>query len=57
MENRRAEQVLTGVWYQLEWEDVGRGCRRVNMMQILCTHACKWKMRLVETILGMGEEG
>jgi hypothetical protein len=22
-------------------EDVRRGCRRVNMVQILCTHACK----------------
>jgi hypothetical protein len=19
------------------------GCRRVNMMEILCTHVCKWK--------------
>jgi hypothetical protein len=24
-------------------EDVGKGCRRVNMVQILCTHVCKWK--------------
>jgi hypothetical protein len=24
-------------------EDVGRGCRRVNMVEILCTHVCKWK--------------
>jgi hypothetical protein len=24
-------------------ENVGKGCRRVNMVQILCTHACKWK--------------
>jgi hypothetical protein len=22
---------------------VGKGCRRVNMVQILCTHVCKWK--------------
>jgi hypothetical protein len=24
-------------------EKVRRGCRRVNMVQILCTHVCKWK--------------
>jgi hypothetical protein len=24
-------------------EDVGRGYRRVNMVQILCTHVCKLK--------------
>jgi hypothetical protein len=24
-------------------EDVEKGCRRVNMVQILCTHVCKWK--------------
>jgi hypothetical protein len=24
-------------------EEVGKGCKRVNMMQILCTHVCKWK--------------
>jgi hypothetical protein len=24
-------------------EDVGRACRRVNMVPILCTHVCKWK--------------
>jgi hypothetical protein len=35
---------------------VGKGCRRVNTMQILCTHVCKCK-NYVETIPGMwGEE-
>jgi hypothetical protein len=24
-------------------ENVGKGYRRVNMVQILCTHICKWK--------------
>jgi hypothetical protein len=24
-------------------EDVGKGCRRVNMAQILYIHICKWK--------------
>jgi hypothetical protein len=26
-----------------EREEVGEGCRRVNMVQILCTHVCKQK--------------
>jgi hypothetical protein len=24
-------------------EEVGKGYRRVNMVQILCVHVCKWK--------------
>jgi hypothetical protein len=24
-------------------EDVGKGCRKVNMVQILCTHVYEWK--------------
>jgi hypothetical protein len=24
-------------------EDVEKGCRRVNMVPILCTNVCKWK--------------
>jgi hypothetical protein len=36
-ENRRAEQVF------FEGEDVGRGCRWVNMVQILCTYVHKWE--------------
>jgi hypothetical protein len=34
---------------------VGKGCRRVNMMQILCTHVFKWKNETIETIPGRGE--
>jgi hypothetical protein len=34
-------------------EDVGKGYRWVNTVQILCTHICTWKMRPVKTILGM----
>jgi hypothetical protein len=31
-----------GCWYQ--WErDEGKGCGRVNIVQILCIHVCKWK--------------
>jgi hypothetical protein len=43
-------------WFQWEeGEDVERECRRLNMVQILCTHV-SGKMRTVETIPGM-EEG
>jgi hypothetical protein len=24
-------------------EDIRKGCRRVNVVEILCTHVCKWK--------------
>jgi hypothetical protein len=39
-------------------EDIGKECRKVNLVQILCTHVCKWKNRSAETIPGMerGEE-
>jgi hypothetical protein len=37
---------------------MGKGYRRVNIEQILCTHVYKWKtMILVETIPGMGRRG
>jgi hypothetical protein len=39
VENRRAEQVLS-VGGGRKWE---KGYGRVNMVQILCTHVCKWK--------------
>jgi hypothetical protein len=44
LENKRAEQVLSG-GADTSWrrEDVGKWCRRVNMMQILCTCKCKQK--------------
>jgi hypothetical protein len=40
------------VWYQWEGEEVGKGCRRVNMVQILCIHVCKWKLIPVESVPG-----
>jgi hypothetical protein len=42
-ESRKAKQVLLGNWYQWEGEKIRKGCRRVNMVEILCPHACKWK--------------
>jgi hypothetical protein len=49
--------LIWGVGINGRGQEVGTGCRRVNMVQILCTHVCKWKMRPVETIPGMGEGG
>jgi hypothetical protein len=43
MQNRKAKQVQSRGWYQWEVEDIRKGCRRVNMVEILCTHVCKWK--------------
>jgi hypothetical protein len=39
------EQVLFGgrVGTSGRGEEVGKECRRVNIVQILCTHVCKWK--------------
>jgi hypothetical protein len=56
-ENRRAEQVLPGGWLVPvgREEAVGKGCERVSIVQRLCTHVCKWKIRPVETIPGIRE--
>jgi hypothetical protein len=24
-------------------DDIRKGCRRVNILEILCSHVCKWK--------------
>jgi hypothetical protein len=32
-------------------------CKRLNIVQMLCIHVCKWKMITVETISGMAGEG
>jgi hypothetical protein len=54
-ENRRAEQVLPGVLSTSgHGEEVGKGGRRVNMVQILCNMYVNGKMISVETIPGMG---
>jgi hypothetical protein len=34
---------------------VEKGYRRVNIMQMLYTHVCKWKMMPAETTPGMGK--
>jgi hypothetical protein len=42
LENKRAKQVLSGGLVPVGRE-VWKGCRRVDIVQILCTHVCKWK--------------
>jgi hypothetical protein len=58
LQNRRTggqNKSCLGDWYQWEGEDVGKGCKRRNMVQILCTHVFKWSMRPVEIMLGVGQ--
>jgi hypothetical protein len=43
LENRRVEQVLLGRVGTSGMEEVGKGYGRVHIVQILCTHVCKWK--------------
>jgi hypothetical protein len=44
LENRKAEQVLSGgVFTNGRGEDVGKKCRRMNMVKILYTYVYKWK--------------
>jgi hypothetical protein len=53
----REQESGTGPVYRVgtsgKGKDVEKGCRRVNIVQILFTHVCKWKMTPVETIPGM----
>jgi hypothetical protein len=43
-ESRWAEQILPGeVDTTGRGEDVGKGHRKVNIVQTWCTHVCKWK--------------
>jgi hypothetical protein len=37
MEDRQVKQVLSKDWYQWEREDITKGFRRANMVDILCT--------------------
>jgi hypothetical protein len=37
MEARKVKQVLSGGWYQWAGEDVRKGHRRVNVVEIFCT--------------------
>jgi hypothetical protein len=57
---KRVDQVLPGGergCFSGRREEVRKGHGTVNIVQILCTHVCKWKMMPVETVPGMGEGG
>jgi hypothetical protein len=42
--NRREEQILPGgIDTSRRGKDMGKGCKRVNMVQILCTHEWEWR--------------
>jgi hypothetical protein len=38
-ESRKVKQVLSGGWHQWEGKDVRKGCRGMNVVKILYTHA------------------
>jgi hypothetical protein len=37
-EDRKVKQVLSEGWHQWKGEVIRKGCRRVKMVEILCTH-------------------
>jgi hypothetical protein len=52
------QQVLSGRLVPVcGGEDVWKGCRRINIVQIPYTHVYRWKNETLETILGMRGEG
>jgi hypothetical protein len=57
-QNRRAEQVLPGgVGTSEREEDIGRECRRVKMVQILCIQVHRWKNEICGNYSMNGGEG
>jgi hypothetical protein len=48
---------LGGIGTSGREEEVGKGCGKVNIVQILCTHVWKWKMIPIETIPRTGGGG
>jgi hypothetical protein len=42
-EGRTGPEGGRGGGYQWEWKRGGKGCGRLNIVQKLCTHVCKWK--------------
>jgi hypothetical protein len=44
-ENKRVEVVLPGKRVVISGgKEMGKGYGKVNIVQILCTHVCKWKI-------------
>jgi hypothetical protein len=44
-----------GVGTSGKWEEVRKGCKKMNIVQILCIHILNEKMILVETVPGIGK--
>jgi hypothetical protein len=41
---KKAKEVLSeGDRYQCVGKDIRKRCRKVTMVEIFCTHVCKWK--------------
>jgi ferredoxin-like protein FixX len=57
MKDRQIKQVLPSDCNQWRVDNMRKGCRRVNMVEILCTHDGKWKNETFQIIpkMGMGE--
>jgi hypothetical protein len=55
MENKKVRQVL--LWVPTSEGDIRKWYSRPNVLEIICTHVWKWKVRLIETILEMLAEG
>jgi hypothetical protein len=55
--DRKVKQVLSWGWHQ--WEgDIRKGFRRVNVVEIFCTHVQKWKKKTcVKVFQEAGEKG
>jgi hypothetical protein len=45
-----------GHCYQWKGKEVGKGHRRVKIVQILCPHVCEWKNDIIPRI-GVGGKG
>jgi hypothetical protein len=57
MENRKIKQVLSGVGTSGGvGQDIKKGYRWVNIVEILCSHVCKWKNKICQNFQERGGE-
>jgi hypothetical protein len=57
MKDKKVKQVLLGVGTNRKGEDSKKGWRRVNMVEILCTHVMKAKKWYLLKLFYEGGEG
>jgi hypothetical protein len=57
IEGQNRFQLGVRVWYQWQGEEVGKGCRRINIVEKLCTHVCKGKNETCENYSRNGGGG